>query len=144
MSHSIACRMFRFLFPKRRFSSGSVNHPTPIDLFTAMLQRLVREERWQWVNFDVAGTDGWIQVAFSDQELALNFAYTFDDDPVKRLSGQGIHVPRHWRLDYLTPRKAATFVIPAAELQDVASMVHEMFQRLFGCSPNYDVRAFLE
>ena len=144
MSQSIASRVFRFLFPKRRFSSGSVDHPTPVDLFTAMLEKLIREDRWEWVNFDTPGSKRWIQVALSDEEFALNFAYAFDDDPIKRLTGLGIDIPQHWKMDHLMPRKAATFAVPTNDLQDVASMVHEIFQRLLGCSPNYDVTAVLE
>ena len=144
MSQSILHSIVRHFFPKRSFASGTAECSRPEDLFPAMLAKLTSEKRWEWVTFEAAGTEGWVQVAFSDREFALNLAYPFDDDPIKRLARQGIDIPQHWDLVFVETQKAITFTGPEKDLREFAAMVHAIFQKLFGCLPNYTVTAYLE
>lgn len=144
MSPALVDRIFRHFFPTRRFASGTTDYPTSLELFTAMVEKLVGQDKWEWVMFDVPDSDGWVQVAVSEGEFGLNFAWPFDDDPVTRLGAHGIEVPGYWQLQYLDAGTAATFAVPARDLQLVASTADAMFQRLFGCAPGYSATAVFE
>ncbi len=144
MFWSLANRVYRLLFPRRRFCSGSVDHPTPADLYIAMLQKLVQSGRWMWVNFDTPSSKDWIQVALSGRKFELNFSYPYDDDPSRQFARSGIEIPHHWTLAYLKPKRAATLEAPVDDLCEVAGVVNQIYQNVFGCPSNYDATAHFE
>lgn len=143
MSETLASRIWRYLFPITRFASGTQTYPTPLDLYAAMLEKLVAERRWQWVDFEVAGSKHWMQVSYSDRHFSLNFAYPCDDDPIGRLAGYGVTLPASWRLDHFSPGKAATLCAPEADLQHCASIVHEISLKYFGHPADYRVEGIV-
>ncbi len=134
MSQSIAYRIYRFICPKTRFTSGTADHPTPADLFHTMLETLVVKGKAgsDWVHFDALGSKPWVEVALEIDELLIQFMYKFEDDPIKQLARRGIDIPKHWELDHLLPKKSAAFVVPISDRPDVASMVDTIFQKSLG------------
>jgi len=128
----------------RKLTSGTADHPTPQDVFRAMIVRIV-EEDWEHVTFEADSGNGWAQVAPDKPgRFVVNFKYPFVGGVQPVLAQRGISLPQGSEVVYEDSGTAATITFSTLEGYLAVAFLDEVFVRLFGCLCDYVVTASLD
>jgi hypothetical protein len=128
----------------RRISSQTQEHPTPRDVFRALLSRMVEQGGISsWAHFEVVaeggwfinllrGKEPWIEVAYVNQQsLQLNLGVSKPKRPVPS-------IPEKWR-----PAGKWQWTVPLTDVEELTTWINDCLVVESG-NPSYRVSGWME
>ncbi len=123
--------------------SSTFEHPKPKDVYRFLLTNLEAQGTWLVIFRRHQDASQWVEVLLRKNTL-LTFRYPYEEDPNRLISNLGLHFPTGYVLSMWQRHKYAQFSGPRCPHPELADTIDELFTKLLGAHPDYDVQGVIE
>lgn len=153
---SLFKRLQKMRIVSTRFSSGTDECDTSVEVFNAAIGNLISQQRLGdrvYFNTKVAKSKGRCEVSWCDDkllsltweptELQVSISLPLKDSLENIFDKRGIKIPKCWKLDLLKKGKRVRFRVRKEYAKTIGPFLDLVFRQLYGCSDNYNVHAYI-